>query len=88
MSKTRTILRIISTEKTEDKIIYHCEKVLQGKKWWMLKWRDCYTCLEEHDGFGYYPITSCKNDDDERWKMLLDDDKYVWAFFHWFPVKL
>lgn len=88
MSKTKTTIK---TRKIDGKTRY--EKVLQGKKWWMLRWRDCYTCLKEPDGFEYYPITSedifdKDEKENKRWQMLLDDEKYVWVFFHWFVVKI
>lgn len=90
MSKTRVFFRPIpNTEKIEgNNRTVKVEKILQGKKWWMLRWHDCYTKLEEPDGDEYYPIKSGNFFDDDNWKALLADDKYVWVFFQWFPIKL
>ena len=88
MSKTRTILRVISSEEIDGKIIYHCEKVLQGKKWWMFKWHDCYKRRLEPDEDEFYPIKTEKSLSDEEWKTMRNGDKYVWVFFDCFPVKL
>lgn len=90
MSKTRVIFRVIpGTEEVNGTIhTVRAKKVLQGKKWWMLKWHDCYTRQYPPDEDEFYPIATDKLADDENWKKLLNDDKYVWIFFQCFPIKL
>lgn len=90
MSKIRTFFRPIpgTEEINGNNRSVKVEKVLQGKKWWMLKWHDCYTKIDEPDGDEYYPIKSGKFFSDDEWKAMCDGEKYVWVFFHCFPVKL
>lgn len=90
MSKTRIILRLIpNTEEINGTVhTVKAKRVLQGKKWWMFKWHDCYTRFEECDGDEYYPITTDKYVDDESWTLRLADDKYVWILFNCIPIKL
>lgn len=89
-SKIRTVFRPIEgTERTEGTIKkVNCEKVLQGKTWYMLRYRDCYTCLEEPDGDEFYPIKSEKYFSDDWWNARLSEDIYVSFFFGWFLIKL
>ena len=90
MSKTRILFRPIpGTEEINGaNRSVRVEKVLQGKKWWMLKWRDCYKKRLEPDDDEFYPIKTGKFFSDDEWKAMCDGEKYVWVFFHCFHVKL
>lgn len=90
MSKTRVFFRPIpGTEVIEgNNRSVKVEKVLQGRKWWMLRWHNCYTKHEKSYGNSYSLIVSGKFFDDDEWIALLNDEKYVFILFGYVPVKL
>lgn len=89
MSKTRVWFRPIEgTEVIEgNNRSVKVEKILQGKKWWMLRWHDCYTKVDEK-GMEYLPIKSGYFFDTDEWKTLLEKEKYIWLFYPYFIIKL
>ena len=89
MSNTRVLFRPIEgTEVIEgNNRSVKVEKVLQGKKWWMFRWHDCYTKVDEK-GMEYLPIKSGYFIDTDEWKALLEKEKYIWLFYPYFIIKL
>ena len=89
MSNTRVLFRPIEgTEVIEgNNRSVKVEKILQGKKWWMLRWHDCYTKVDEK-GMEYRPIKSGYFIDTDEWKALLEKEKYIWLFYPYFIIKL
>ena len=56
------------------------KRVLQGKKWWMFKWHDCYTRFEEYDSMKEYEFNLMNHLNEEE-EMTDNYDSNL--FSHW-----